>query len=276
MDGGAERLRTSDVGWKVLAVLLGLGFCFVSVGVAPPTAGSVQGDSLSVVLEEPDRALDPWVKATCTEAMGKIQAFFGLPFASGVRVRVFPVRAALTAYWRSAWGIPDLQPECWQVASGTASLLALLSPRVWKIEACEHDPADTIATKLLVTHELVHVFHAQRNPRPEFDGMDDLSWFVEGLATYVSGQLDRLHPNAARSAIDGGSAPSALAGAWSGKYRYGVAGSLVKYLDLTYGRPMLMALLPATTQEEILRKLGVREEVLLARWREWVLSENTE
>lgn len=213
-----------------------------------------------------------WIRDVCTKAMGEIQVFFGSSYTRSVTVRVFPDRAALTAYWRSAWGVPDLKTECWQVASGTASLLAILSPRVWRTEACDHDPADSGATRLLIAHELVHVFHAWRNPRPEFDGMDEISWLVEGMATYASGQLDRIHAKDALMAVESGAGPDRLATAWSGKYRYGVAGSLVKYLDVTYGRGMLVDLLSVTSQKELLGKVGVSEEVLLNNWRAWVLA----
>lgn len=251
------------------------GLCCGTAFSFPAEGAGTNGaeDSLSIIAEEPDREWTPWIVGACTEGMEKIKAFFGMPLARRVEVRVFPDRAALTAFWRSSWGVPDLQSECWQVASGTASTLALLSPRVWKTEACEHDPEDSLSAKLLVLHELIHVFHGQRNPRPGFEGMDDLSWFVEGLAAYASGQLDLIHAGAARSAIDAGAGPSALATAWSGKYRYGVAGSLVKYLDRTYGRATLIALLPAGTEEDVLRTLGVGEESLLRSWRAWVLSQ---
>ncbi len=89
--------------------------------LAPAGGAGMNGapDSLSIVAEERDREWTPWIVGTCAEGMEKIHAFFGMPLARGVQVRVFPDRAALTAYWRSAWGIPDLQTECWQVASGT-------------------------------------------------------------------------------------------------------------------------------------------------------------
>jgi hypothetical protein len=239
-------------------------------GVASSPAGA---DSLRVSVEERDSSVEILIRRASVEAIDRIEGFFGLPFAGGVQVRVFPDRAALTAYWRSSWGVPDLQVECWQVASGTASLLAILSPLRWKEEACEHDPADTAGIALLVAHELVHVFHAQRSPHPEFDGMDTISWLVEGLATYVSGQLERRHAKAARAAIDAGADPRVLARAWSGRYRYGVAGSIVRYIDETYGREVLKSLLTATAQEEVLRALRVEEGELLLRWRAWVLAQ---
>src|SRR6516165_2607432 len=79
------------------------------------------------------------------------------------------------------------------VASGVADRMVILSPRVWKTQAAEHDPADAEHLRDLIAHELVHVYHGQHNPRPDFDGMDDSGWFVEGLAVYVSGQLERSH-----------------------------------------------------------------------------------
>jgi len=261
-------------GGRALGLFIGATVSLIHAGGAGSSAPASTTDSLSVIIETADSSLGPWIRVVCTEAVDGIQTFFGVPYLRRVQVRVFPDRAALTAYWRSAWGIPGLQPECWQVASGTSSLLALLSPRTWRVGACDHDPADTTATRLLVVHELVHVFHAQRSPRPEFDGMDEVSWLVEGLATYASGQLDRIHAKAARSAIDAGVEPSDLAKAWSGKYRYGIAGSLVKYVDKTYGRAMLVALLSAVSQEEILRRLGVGEEELLKSWRRWVLAQS--
>jgi hypothetical protein len=45
------------------------------------------------------------------------------------------------------------------VASGIANTLTILTPRVWKTEAAEHDPDDRDRFRELVAHELVHVFH---------------------------------------------------------------------------------------------------------------------
>jgi len=158
------------------------------------------------------------------------------------------------------------------VASGIANSLSILSPRVWMEEACEHDPADSAHLGELITHEMVHVYHGQLSPRPDFAGMDDIGWFVEGLATYVSGQLEGSHRYRDRQAIDSGAAPDNLEDAWSGNYRYGVCGSLVKFIDVTYGRDMIKSLLPAVTEEEILTKLKSTESELLGRWREYVVD----
>jgi len=141
----------------------------------------------------------------------KIEAFFKKPFEQAFDIELYPDRAAFDDYFRRRWNVPKTEP--WMVASGVADRLAILSPRVWKTLAAEHDPANTNHVSDLAAHELVHVFHAQRNPRPDFDGMDDLGWFVEGLATYVSGQLDHSHRNDARDALKAGKAPTRLADA---------------------------------------------------------------
>jgi len=209
----------------------------------------------------------PDLVATLTAGRAAVESFFGAPFAGTFIVRVFPDRASLTAHWAAAWGVPDLRAECWMVASGVAGELALLTPRVWHSEACEHDPTDTASTRRLLWHELAHVYHGQHNPHPTFDGMDDLGWFVEGLAVLVSGQLDAEHRRDARRAIAAGLAPTRLATAWSGRWRYGVAGSLAEYVDRRWGRATVTAMLADTTQSGLLARLGVTEEELLSRWR---------
>jgi hypothetical protein len=71
--------------------------------------------------------------------------------------------------------------------------------------------------------------------------MDDLVWLVEGLAVYVYGQLDHARRDAARQTIAAGKAPTSLAKAWSGGFRYGVCGSMVRSIDQRYGRKTLIA-----------------------------------
>ena len=100
--------------------------------------------------------------------------------------------------------------------------------------------------------------------------MKSMGWFPEGLAVLVSGQLEGRHATAARTAIDSGAAPTPLEDGWRGEHRYGVSGSIVQYIDATWGRDTLMALLATTSEEELLAKLGVGEDELLAGWRAWV------
>jgi hypothetical protein len=158
------------------------------------------------------------------------------------------------------------------VASGVAARLELLSPRVWRTEACEHDPDDARHVRELVAHELVHVYHGQHNPSPDFAEVTGIDWFVEGLATHASGQLASGELASAREALENGAGPGALADAWKGKYRYGVSGSLVAFVEHELGREALVGLLDATTGEELLARIGRSEAELLDGWRTWVLG----
>jgi len=254
------------VATAVLTVLLA-GTPLAPAGPDTVLPRRVARAGLVIEYTDADSAGVPDLIAMLSAGRAAVQAFFGAPFAGRFTVRVFPDRASLTAHWAAAWGVPDLRTECWMVASGVAGELALLSPRVWKSEACEHEPADTASTRRVLWHELVHVYHGQHNPRPTFDGMDDLGWFAEGLAVVASGQLDAEHRGDARQAIAAGQSPARLATAWSGRWRYGVSGSLVEYVDRTWGRGVVTAMLADTTQSGLLARLGVTEEELLSRWR---------
>lgn len=198
----------------------------------------------------------------------QVEGFFGSPFAGPFDLRVFPDRDSLTAYWRRAWNAPEFEPQCWMVASGTARTLAVLSPEAWKTEACEHDPSDRSAAQMLLTHELVHVYHGQRNPDPEFQNAEEIGWFVEGVAVFASGQLDGARTRRAREALASGKGPGRLTDVWSGPDRYGFAGSLVRHIDRTRGRSALIRLLGCRSNGEILLTLGTTEEELLSRWKE--------
>jgi hypothetical protein len=199
-----------------------------------------------------------------------VEHFFGHRFKKAFEVEVFPDRVAFDEYFRKRWKVP--QTAAWMVASGVADRLVILSPHVWKTQAAEHDSADAEHIGDLVTHELVHVYHAQHNPRSDFEGMDDTGWFVEGLAVYVSGQLERSHRADAREALKAGKGPTRLADAWSGRYRYGVSGSLVEFIDNRYGREMVRKLLPVVSNDEAMKQLNITEVEFLAAWRAHVLT----
>ena len=196
----------------------------------------------------------------------RIEAFFGETFRTPVNVLVAPDRAAFDRALPPAWGIAPSQ--CWMVGVGVADSLYLLSPSAWAHDACDHS-GDAAEVQGVITHELTHAFHGQHNPTRDFTGMDDAGWFVEGLAVVVSGQLDASHAGDARAAIAANAAPTALASAWSGRYRYGVCGSMVRYIEVTYGRRTLIALLNATDNQQILGRLHLREGEFLSLWREW-------
>jgi len=211
--------------------------------------------------------LAPLVRA----AVARVEAFFGAPFPHPLTLTIHPDRAAFDASFPAEWGLG--RTECWMVASGVADEVRLLSPRVWKTEACEHDPADERHVERLLAHELVHVYHGQHNPSPDFVDVTGIDWFAEGLATFASGQLADPELAPAREAIATGAAPATLARAWTGKYRYGVSGSLVAFVDGEIGRARLRGCLEATCPEELLPLVGLTEEELLAGWRAAVLAE---
>lgn len=108
--------------------------------------------------------------------------------------------------------------------------------------------------------------------RPTWGCWKDIGWFTEGLATYISGQLEARHRGRAAEAIRSGQDPVRLADAWSGPFRYGVAGSMVAFIDEIWGRGTLADLLRTTSQAQLLAALAVSETELLDRWRGWVAS----
>ena len=234
------------------------------------------GPTFTLVMDPPGG--DVMIMATLTQdtAVGidRAERFFGAPFPRTVRVIVHGDRARLDAHWRAQWHEPAFTSECWMVGMGLADELSLLSPARWRDQACEHDPDDAAAIARLVAHELVHTYHQQRNATIADDDAagEALAWFVEGVATYVSGQLDDGHLAPAADAIRDGAAPTRLADAYRGTYRYGVSGSLVAFLDATLGRAALVRMLSATTPTELLAIAGMDEPTLLARWLAWALS----
>ncbi len=237
---------------------------------APPRSEEPERPPLAIQASPVDAEWVPVVEAGLLEGRRRIEAFFGRPFLEPYRVTVFPERAQFDAYSSGRWKTPASAP--WMVAAGVADHLLLLSPRAWRAEAAEHDPDDEAHVRELLCHELVHVYHGQHNPRRDFEGLDPLGWFVEGLATLVSGQLERSHRGAAREALAAGAAPTRLEDAGSGRYRYGVSGSLVGFVEHRYGREMLWRLLAAVSEEEALSLLGTSEEELLAGWRDSVAA----
>jgi hypothetical protein len=258
-----------------LVVALG-SFSLCGLSGAPGAPGepgrAATGPRVEFVVPEEDAAFGGQLERYVDEARGVVTAFFDEAFPRGFTVRVAESRAAFDKFFREKWQVA--KTECWWVAAGVANELIMLSPRVWVKEACEHDGTDSAHVKGIVFHELVHVFHGQHNPKVE--ELEEIGWFVEGLAVYVSGQLDNEHRDAARECINAATAPTQLAKAWSGPYRYGVSGSLVKYVDRTFGRKLLTELLSVQSQDELLGRLKLTEPELLSAWRKFALSPDQE
>lgn len=259
----------------VLAVLI------VTIIATPAAAQRLTPDLAQRLVAEPlwaggstlrfdaaDRGTAAAIRPLLDAGRRAVESYFGMPFPDPVAVTLAPDRAAFTAVLKAEWGVPETQ--CWMVGTGVADFLVLVSPRVWPAEACEHDAADSQHVQDIVTHELTHVYHGQRNPSRDFDGADEVGWFAEGLAVLVAGQLGRNRLSDPREAVRTGAAPARLADAWSGRYRYGVSGSLVAYIDATWGREAIRDLLAVTTQQQLLGRLGVTEQALLERWKAYL------
>jgi hypothetical protein len=197
----------------------------------------------------------------------QVSHFFKKNYPNFFSVYVFPGRDLLNKQWQNDWNMPGFRSECWMVASGIATRLDLLSPLAWGTEACDHNGKDKLEVQQIITHELVHVFHAQKNPKPDFEGMDDLSWLVEGLAVLASGQLSPEKIEAVKKQISSGNAPVKLVDFWKGALRYQQAGSLVRFIQQKYGQKKLVSLLPLTTPGEVLKSLSISETDLIQEWK---------
>lgn len=200
------------------------------------------------------------------------EAFFGQKFKARFRVFLHPGRVSLDSTWRADWKMPGFRSECWMVASGVAARLDLLSPRQWAGDACEHVFSDRLRSQQVFTHELIHVFHGQRQPSPDFSSSDGIDWLVEGLATYASGQCDSSRLSEVRNALVEKKVPASLDRFWTGKLRYGISGSMLLYIDKAYGRSMLLELLPLASKTSVLKTLNISEEKLIADWSAFILK----
>ena len=59
----------------------------------------------------------------------------------------------------------------------------------------------------MITHELIHVYHGQLNVSPDFSNTEGIDWFIEGLATYASGQCDSMRISEVKVAIENNKIP---------------------------------------------------------------------
>lgn len=220
--------------------------------------------------KEPDRTHKKEYQKIVDEGIQSVRTFMDAPFPAKFSIYLHPDRSSLDSTWQQDWGMPEFQSACWMVASGIATKLDLLSPRTWAELACEHVYADQTATRQLITHELFHVYHGQLNKSPDFSTADGIDWFVEGFATYASGQCDSARMTEVRTSVLADAVPAGLEQFWSGKLKYGRSGSVVMYLDDKYGRAKLKALLAYDKKIEILESLNTTEAQLIADWKRFV------
>ncbi|HLP93807.1 MAG TPA: hypothetical protein VK168_07200 [Saprospiraceae bacterium] len=199
-----------------------------------------------------------------------LEAFFADSFQQTFEVRLHPHRGQMDSVWQVEWQMPDFHSECWMVASGVGMKLDLLDPKVWPVQACEHRWEDTLASFHLLKHELCHVYHGQHNPSPDFSQVTGLDWFVEGLAVYASGQCDVSRLTGVQQWLKSREPLQSLDVFWTGKHKYGLSGSMVMYIDQTYGRQMLNQLLRVQTKTALLETLRCTESALLSAWYAWI------
>ncbi len=255
--------RNSVMPSKRLAIFLAISV-FSCSSLMAQTAAHTAENARTLDFHAP--ASDPYansIREDARKSILQVQAFFGAPFPDSIHFRLVDGRSDFDAAVKT-FGLGPTQ--CWMVGVGTADLMVVLSPADWKKEACEHNPNDVEATRQLVKHELIHVYHGQVNPSRDFTGVDDLDWFIEGLAVYGSGQLTKDRVEHMHTAVVAGEIPHALSKIWTGPNRYGFAGSLVRYVDQEWGRPTIVRLLKARSSAEALTILGTDENVLLAGW----------
>ena len=86
----------------------------------------------------------------------------------------------------------------------------------------------------------------------------------------ASGQCEEERITRIKTAIENSSYPKALDQFWTGKLRYGLSGSMVMYLDKTYGRNKLAELLKYNTLDEILNELQTTEVELIDEWAKFI------
>ncbi|HEX6332714.1 MAG TPA: hypothetical protein VFZ78_00730 [Flavisolibacter sp.] len=193
--------------------------------------------------------------------------FFRKPMPESFHIYIHPGRRSLDSTWQHDWKMPEFKSECWMVASGVADRLDLIAPVRWDVEACEHKYGDRKKIQQLITHEIVHVFHGQLNKSRDFSETDRIDWFVEGLATFASGQLDKEKVAQVEQVLRDNQVPASLDHFWKGRTRYALSGSIVAYIDTRWGRKKLVSLLPLVRKADILKALGISEERLILDWK---------
>ena len=65
----------------------------------------------------------------------------------------------------------------------------------------------------------MHVYHAQLNSSPDFSDTEGIDWFVEGLATYTSGQCGSSRIKEIKKAIAENKIPETLDSFWKGNLK---------------------------------------------------------
>jgi len=221
----------------------------------------------SLVYSSADSSIVSSIATMISQGNRIVTDYFNHPFKQDFKARVFASRHDLDVQWQKDFHDTTFHSECWMVAAGDGNGMSILSPIVWKEQSCEHNPNDTLEMKRVLTHELVHVYHGQYNPNHDFAGLDSLAWFVEGLATFVSGQYDEKRIQQVKNLISQNKEPNQLKNFWTGKERYALAGSMIAFINTKYGKEKVFELLSQTDQKEMLKMLNTTEAQLIVSWK---------
>jgi hypothetical protein len=211
-------------------------------------------------------------KKLAENGITSVKTFFNSSYPKEFSIYVHPNRNSLDSTWRKDWNMPEFKSECWMVASGIGTKLDMISPKLWDKESCEHIYSETKKTQQLITHELVHVYHGQLNVSPDFSNTDGIDWFIEGLATFASGQCDSIRITEVKKAINNNTIPKSLDNFWTGKIKYGLSGSVVMFIEHKYGRVKLKELLKLNKKADFFSILKTTEPELLDDWKKYILN----
>jgi hypothetical protein len=254
----------------LIALLLTVATGFMP---APPSAWITEkGERYTLYFDAADSTEKEFYIKNIDAGMKVAARFMNAPYRRKFSIFIHHDRSSLDRQWEHDWKKPGFKSECWMVASGVGDKLDILAPAQWASESCEHDYADKEETQRLITHELVHVYHGQVNSDSVFGSMEGLDWFVEGLATYASGQCTDARMKEVKNAIKADSIPAMLNDFWKGKLKYGLSGSMVMYIDKHYGREILKKLMKVQTEDQALRLLKLSEGDLIRNWKNNMMS----
>jgi hypothetical protein len=253
---------------------LKLIFALVLISWATGNISWIKKDCKSYTLNytAKDTSLIDEYQKLIAAGLKNVERFFDDHYKNKFDVFIYPDRKSLDSTWGNDWKIPGFKSECWMVASGVSKKIDILSPKIWDAESCEHKYDQKEQTQQLITHELVHVFHGQLNVSPDFNDVKNIDWFIEGLATYASGQCDSIRVKEVVTAIKNETIPESIDQFWTGKLKYALSGTMVMYIDKKYGRSKIKDLLAFNDKQRILQILGTTEIKLLSGWKEYMLS----
>lgn len=251
----------------LLHLIMALNPAFSAAKNDTLTWQTILHDKYTIYYTRPDKDKVQQLEYYLASGYKQVTDFFQQPFIEKFAVYIFPDRNELNKQWQKDWNDPVFQSQCWMIANAVAHRLNILSPNAWANDACDHNGNDSIEIRQIIGHELVHAYHGQYNPDHSFTYIENLDWLVEGIATYISGQLDQKRLQRIKYAIQENKTPSTLNDFWKGQDKYGLSGSMVAFIDRLLGRNKLFALLKLTKKQEVLKSLDLTEEELISNWK---------